>query len=176
MCIRDRLTASRAWLSPEATPDRDAAWFGHSLPLQFAAVTFVYDDADPGHVTFWPGSHRLPGQPWPRGHVSLSEARRAGPFDESEARSRREEQLRSLLDTRTAKAVATSAGSRLIRHANLIHSARSPELPERVRSLTAWYCPAYVTPLYMETVHARTHIHETGSFCSGIYPAMDPGD
>ena len=58
---RPCLTATRATLREARAPRRDAAWYKHSLPLQFVAVTFALEDTGAGSVTVWPGSHRLPG-------------------------------------------------------------------------------------------------------------------
>lgn len=182
---KPRLTASRACLREAAAPDRDVAWFGHTLPLRFAAVTFTLEDGAPegspedlagGAVLVWPGSHRLPDLPWSREHVNLTEARRAGAPGLEEAIARRETVVRALVHGREPRRVHSWAGSRTIRHANLIHAVTAPEPPLQRRTVTAWYCPYHVVPCYMETTGARIHQHGEFNYSSGVYPALDPLD
>ena len=52
----------------------------------------------------------------------------------------------------------------------------APEPPAQRRSLTAWYCPARVSPCYVESVRARSHSHNEMVFSSGAYPVADPLD
>jgi hypothetical protein len=182
---RPRLTASRAWLREAAAPDRDVAWFGHTLPLRFVAVTFTLEDGAPegtpedlvgGAALVWPGSHRLPDLPWIREHVTLAEARRSGIPGLEDAIARRETMVRDLLQGREPRRVHSWAGSRTIRHANLIHAVTAPEPPLQRRTVTAWYCPYHVAPCYMETAGARTHAHGEFAYSSGVYPTLEPLD
>ena len=169
-----RLTASRGWLREAAAPDRDVAWNSHTLPLQFVAVTFCLEDSEDGPAFVWPGSHRLPDLLWHGGHVSLPEARRAGVPEA--ALAGREISVRALLQGREPRRLASRSGVRMIRHANLIHAVDAPEPPSQRRSLTAWYCPSYVEPCYMETERALVHVRDGFAFSSGVYSALDPLD
>jgi hypothetical protein len=175
-----QLTTSRAFLRQEATPDRDAAWIGHSLPSRFAAVTFFLDDTGEGteaaRLAIWPGSHRLPDVLWSDAHVSWSEARRARAPNLASAQTRREERINALPRERAPRVLTPSAGTRFLRHANLIHGEGMPEPPARQRTLTAWYCPSFVMPLPQEATRARRHARDGVRFSSGVYPAMDPRD
>ncbi len=182
---RPRLTASRAFLREATSPDRDVAWFGHTLPLRFAAVTFTLEDGSPegspedlvgGAALAWPGSHRLPDLVWGSEHVNLDEARRAGAIDLEAALARRETSIRDLLHGQEPRRLHSWAGSRMIRNANLIHAVEAPEPPLQRRTVTAWYCPSHVAPCYMETTGARTHQHGEFAYSSGVYPALDPLD
>ncbi len=173
-----RLTASRAFLRPEMEADRDAAWFDYSLPLRFAAVTFVLEDADAdaGQISIWPGSHRLPDLGWPTGHVSLTEARRMGMTGLTETTARRQDRVMDLLGDRTPRILPHAAGTVMIRHPNLIHAASAPAALSRRKTLTAWYCPSYVVPSYQEIHGARPHEQDGFRFSSGVYPSLDPRD
>jgi len=173
---RPRLTASQAFPRREAPPERDVAWHAYSLPLQFVAVTFALDDSVHGPDLVWPGSHRLADLPWADGHVSLPEARRAGSAGLERAMARREDLVRGLVRGQEPRRLEPTSGTRTVRHANLIQAVTAPEPPERRRSLTAWYCPSYVSPCYVETTRARNHVLEEYAFSSGVYPAMDPRD
>ena len=173
---RPRLTASRAFLREVATPDRDVAWHDFTLPRQFVAVMFALEDSDDGPAVAWPGSHRLPDLPWPGGQISLAEARRANAADLHHAISGREARVRALVHGQDPRRLKSLAGTRTIRHANLIHAVAAPNPPSQRRSLTAWYCPAYVAPCYMETTRTRTHDQDGLVFSSGVYPALDPLD
>jgi hypothetical protein len=173
---RPRLTASRAFLRREAAPERDVAWCAHTLPLQFVAVTFALEDSVQGPDLVWPGSHRLPDLYWAGEHVSLPEANRAGASGLEQAMARREDHVRGLVRGQEPRRLEPAAGSRTVRHANLIQAVTAPEPPERRRSLTGWYCPSYVAPCYVETTRARNHVLDECSFSSGVYPAMDPLD
>jgi hypothetical protein len=175
-CAPPKLTASRAFLRESSTPDRDAAWHAYTVPLQFVAATFALEDSDDGAALAWPGSHRLPDLLWAGQHLSLQEARRAGAMDLRPAIARREARVRASLHGQEPRRLKSSAGARTFRHANLIHAATAPEPPLQRRSLTAWYCPSYVTPCHMETTRARTHLHRGFAFSSGVYPALDPLD
>jgi hypothetical protein len=156
---RPRLTATRGFLREQGAPDRDVAWFAHTLPLQFLAVTFSLDDAESG-VSAWTGSHRLPDLPW-SGAADLRE---------------REAAVRALIVRQEPRAIPHHSGSRTIRHANLIHAVRAPEQPLQHLTLTAWYCPSHVTPCYFETARTSWHVHNGFRFASGVYPALDPRD
>ncbi len=171
-----RLTASHAFLRETATPDRDVGWHAYSLPLQFLAVTFTLEESENGSASAWPGSHRLPDLLWAREHVSLPEARRANAADLDVAIAEREGRVRALLHGQEPRRLDGSAGRRAIRHANLIHAAAGPRAPLQHRSLTAWYCPSYVVPCYLETMRARLHAEDGVAFSSGVYPALDPRD
>jgi hypothetical protein len=174
---RPQLTASAAYLREAAAPDRDVAWHGFSLPLHFVAVTFPLENSDDGPAVAWPGSHRLPDLLWSGTHISVAEARRANAPDLDHAIVRREERVRALLHGQDPRRLNAQAGMRWIRHPNLIHAVAAPTPPFQRRSLTAWYCPSYVSPSYMET-HGRPRLHaENGvEFSSGVYPALDPLD
>ena len=65
--------------------------------------------------------------------------------------------VRALLHGQEPRRIDASAGKRMIRHANLIHAVAAPEPPLQRRSLTAWYCPSYVAPCYVETTPVRMH-------------------
>ena len=171
-----RLFESRAGLRDALPPDRDVAWHACSLPLQFVAVTFTLEDSQDGAALAWPGSHRLPDLLWAEEHVSLPEARRAGAPDLESAIAQREARVRGLLHGQEPRQLEAIAGRRTIRHANLIHAAAAPPPPLQRRTLTAWYCPSYVVPCYLETKQARIHVLDGTAFSSGIYPAWDPGD
>lgn len=171
---RPRLTASRAFLREAATPDRDAAWHAYTLPLRFVAVTFALEDSDDGPAVAWPGSHRLPDLLWTEEHVSLPEARRANAVDLHHAIARREQRVRALLHGQDPRRLKSAAGTRTIRHANLIHAVAAPESPSQRRSLTAWYCPSHVAPCHVESTPARTHVQDGFTFSSGVYPALVP--
>lgn len=173
---RPRLTASRAFLREAMTPDRDVAWHAFSLPLQFVAVTFALEDSDDGPAFAWPGSHRLPDLLWAGEHVSLPEALRANAIDVARAIARREERVRALVHGQDPRRLKSLAGTRLIRHANLIHTVEAPDPPFQRRSLTAWYCPLHVVPCYVETTRPRMHAHNEFTYSSGVYPALDPRD
>jgi hypothetical protein len=182
---RPRLTASRAFLREAATPDRDVAWFGHTLPLRFAAITFTLEDGSPegspedlagGAALVWPGSHRLADLPWAGEHVNLAEARRAGAVDPRAALAQREARIRDLMHGQEPRRMLSGSGSRMIRHANLIHAVVAPEPPLQRRTVTAWYCPYHVLPCYQETTTARTHWHGEFAYSSGVYPSIDPLD
>jgi hypothetical protein len=171
-----RLFESRAGLREAAPPDRDDAWHACSLPLQFIAVMFTLEDSPQGAALAWPGSHRLPDLLWDEEHVSLPEARRAGAADLPTAIARREARVRGLLHGQEPRQLDAIAGRRTIRHANLIHATAPPPPPAQRRTLTAWYCPSYVVPCYLETTPARTHVQDGLAFLSGVYPALDPSD
>jgi hypothetical protein len=182
---RPRLTASRAFLREAATADRDVAWFGHTLPLRFVAVTFMLEDGSPegspedpaaGAALAWPGSHRLADLPWAGEHVNLAEARRAGGVDLEAALATREARIRDLVHGQEPRRTRSWSGSRMIRHANLIHAVTAPEPPLQRRTVTAWYCPYHVLPCYQETTAARVHWHGEFAFSSGVYPMLDPLD
>jgi hypothetical protein len=173
---RPLLTGSRAFLRESAAPERDVAWFGHTLPLQFVAVTFALDVSDAGPAYVWPGSHRLRDMPWDRRHVTLSEALRNGAGGLGREIARREDVVRGLVRGHEPRRLDASEGRRMIRHANLIHAASAPEPPAQRRSLTAWYCPSHVAPCHMETTHARIHEHGGFAYSSGVYPLLDPLD
>jgi hypothetical protein len=169
---RPRLTASRAFLRRESAPERDVAWLAYTLPLQFVAVTFALEDSVQGPDLVWPGSHRLPDLLWVGEHVSLPEANRTAAVD----MARREDLVRALVRGQEPRRLEPASGTRTVRHANLIQAVTAPEPPGRRRSVTAWYCPSYVSPCYAETTRARNHVLEESTFSSGIYPAMDPRD
>jgi hypothetical protein len=169
-----RLTASRAFLREGAPPDRDVAWFGHSLPLQFVAVTFELQDCEDGPALVWPGSHRLPDLVWGQEHVTLAEARRAGASGLEQALAQREQRVRALVHGQEPREIGSAVGRRMVRHANLIHAVTAPEPPRQRRSLTAWYCPSYVSPCYMETTPSLIHEQDGCAFSSGVYPDLDP--
>jgi hypothetical protein len=171
-----RLIESRAGLRDAAQPDRDVAWHACSLPLQFVAVTFTLEDSQQGAALAWPGSHRLPDLLWAEEHVSLPEARRAGVADLQSAIAQRETRVRSLLHGQEPRQLDAIAGRRTIRHANLIHASTAPQPLLQRRTLTAWYCPSYVVPCYLETMPARIHVRDGLVFSSGVYPELDPGD
>lgn len=173
---RPRLTASRAFLRETAVPDRDVASHAYTLPLQFVAVTFALEDSHDGPAVAWPGSHRLPDLPWSGEHISLAEARRTGERDFGPAMARREERVRALLHGQEPRRIEASAGKRMVRHANLIHAVAAPTPPSQRRSLTAWYCPSYVAPCYVEAAPVRMHALDAREFCSGVYPDLDPRD
>jgi hypothetical protein len=173
---RPRLTASRGYLRQAATPDRDAAWYSHTLPLQFVAVTFDLDDNAEGSALAWPASHRLPDLPWAGEHVSLAEARRMRAPGLDAAVARHEEQVRALLRDREPRRLECGFGVRVIRHANLIHAVEPPPPPLQRRVITAWYCPSFVAPCYVETTPVRWHEHNGHAFASGAYPLLDPLD
>ena len=182
---RPRLTASRAFLRQAATPDRDVAWHGHSLPLRFVAVTFALEnepaapdlgDDRPARTQLWPGSHRLPDLPWSGAHVTLAEAQRLRAPGLDKALALREAVVRGLVHGQEPRRPRSVAGARMIRHANLIHAMDAPEPPLQCRALTAWYCPSHVVPCYMETRRGREHSHGEFVFTSGVYPALDPLD
>ena len=165
------LTASRASLRWPVPPDRDAAWFAHSLPLQFVAITFSLEAGATGSETVWPGSHRLPDLPWSGTCVSLSEARRIGTGHPGI--SQRVDIVQSLLRNHEPRLIAATFGSRMIRHANLFHAAEAPVAPMHRRAVTAWYCPSYVVPGYVETTSVQTHWHQGVAFSSGVYPSSE---
>ena len=169
------LIESHAFLRETAPPDRDAATHACSLPLQFVAVTFVLEDSQEGPALTWPGSHRLPDLLWAGQHVSLAEARRANAADLPRAIARREAHVRGLLHGQEPRRLDAVAGRRIIRHGNLIHAVAAPRPPLQRRTLTAWYCPSYVVPCYLETTRARIHHQDGLAFSSGVYPALDPG-
>jgi hypothetical protein len=187
---RPRLTASRAFLRQAAAPERDVAWLGHTLPLRFVAVTFTLEDGSPegtpedlagGAALIWSGSHRLPDLPWAGEHLTLAEARRAGApglkaGGLEAAMAQREAAIQGLLHGQQPRRIHSWAGSRTIRHANLVHATTAPEPPLQRRTVTAWYCPFHVAPNYQEAVHARTHQHGDFEYSSGVYPALDPRD
>jgi hypothetical protein len=173
---RPRLTMSRAFLREAATLDRDVAFHAYSLPLQFVAVTFDLEDSDDGSAVAWPGSHRLPDLVWAGEHVSLPEARRAHAASLEHAIVRRPERVRASLHGQDPRQLKSFAGKRLIRHANLIHAVSAPPAPLQRRSLTAWYCPAHVTPCHVETTPVRIHAQDGLAFSSGVYPDLDPLD
>lgn len=171
-----RLIESRAFLRETAPPDRDVAWHACSLPLQFVAVTFALEDSQEAPALVWPGSHRLPDLLWAGEHVSLPEARRANAADLSIAIAQREARVRGLLHGQEPRRLDAIAGQRTIRHANLVHAVTSPQPPLQRRTLTAWYCPSFVIPCYLETTRARIHAADGLAFSSGVYPALDPRD
>jgi hypothetical protein len=171
-----RLIESRAFLREAAPPDRDVAWHACSLPLQMVAVTVALEDSQEGPASAWPGSHRLPDLLWSGEHVSLSEARRAGVRDFSQAVAQRADRVRGLLHGQEPRRLDAVAGRRTIRHANLIHEVNPPRPPLQRRTLTAWYCPSYVVPCYLETTQARVDVRDGLAFSSGVYPAADPRD
>jgi hypothetical protein len=173
---RTRLVASRAFLREACTPERDVTWNAISLPLQFVAVTFGLEDGDTGADLAWPGSHRLRDLPWPGGHVTVSEARRAGTRGLERSLAEREERVRALVHGHDPCRFPTRFGTRMIRHANLIHAAEPPEAPSQRRSITAWYSPIFAIPGYMEATPARTHVQNDVAFSSGCYPNMEPRD
>ena len=82
--------------------------------------------------------------------------------------------VRSLLHDHEPRLIAATFGSRMIRHANLFHAAEAPVAPMHRRAVTAWYCPSYVVPGYVETASVQTHWHEGVAFSSGVYPSHDP--
>jgi len=176
-----RLTASRVSLRQTAFPERDVAFLSHTLPLQCVAVTFDLEnpgdqeDAPAGEMLVWPGSHHLPDLIWGHEHVTFSEAA-ARRHRSRSGDSNREKAVRDLLGAREPRRLETSAGTRMIRHANLVHAVTAPEPPWQRRSLTGWYCPAYVSPCYAETVGPRTHTRDGIVFSSGVYPDLDPLD
>jgi hypothetical protein len=106
--------------------------------------------------------------------LSLPEAIRAGAPGLDAERARREHAVRALIEGRRPREIVSSAGARTIGHANLVHAVRAPHQPFRQRSLTALFCPSHVSPCYMETVHARVHVHTGFEYSSGFYPAMEP--
>jgi hypothetical protein len=171
-----KLTASQASLRETATPDRDVAWRGHTLPLQFLAVTFSLEDSDDAPVSVWPGSHRLPDLLWAGRHITLSEARRANAAGLARAIARREAFVRALLHGQEPRRHGPPTGTRTIRHANLIHAMAAPPSPLQRRTMTAWYCPSHVEPCYTETTRIRTHAQDGVRFSSGAYPTLDPLD
>jgi hypothetical protein len=171
-----RLIESRAFLRQAAPPDRDVAWHACSLPLQFVAVTFALEDSQEGPALAWPGSHRLPDLLWVGEYISLPEASRADAADVQGVIAQREERVRALLHGQEPRRQGAIAGQRAIRHANLIHAVAAPQPPLQRRTLTAWYCPTYVVPNYMETTRARVHVRDGLTFSSGVYPALDPRD
>jgi hypothetical protein len=166
------LTFSRAGLRQTWSPDRDVAWFSHSQPLRFLAVTFCLEEAATDLISVWPGSHRLPDLPWRDGCPVLDDARRMGPVD----LERRAADVARLIRDRTSMALEMKFGDRLIRHANLVHMMRAPAPARRHRFLTAWYCPDHVIPGYQEAGEVRSHEREGIGFSSGAYPDMDPAD
>jgi hypothetical protein len=174
------LIESRAFLRETAPPDRDVARHACSLPLQFAAVTFALEDSKEGPALTWPGSHRLPDLLWAGEHVSLPEAFRANapnPQDApnlQDAIAQRGARVHGLLHGQKPRRLDAIAGRRAIRHANLIHAVAAPPPPLQRRTLTAWYCPSYVVPCYLETTQARIHARDGVMFSSGVYPALDP--
>jgi hypothetical protein len=171
-----RLAASRAFLREAAAPDRDAAWNAYTLPLQFVAVSFALEATEAGAALVWPGSQRLPDLPWPGGHLSVSEAWRAKAAGLEAALVGREERVRGLVHGQEPRQLPARLGTRMIRHANLIHAAEPPFRPLQRRTLTAWFCPSFVAPEYMETAPTRVHMQDGVAFSSGVYPAMDPVD
>jgi hypothetical protein len=171
-----RLTASQAFLRQAAAPDRDGAWNACSLPLQFVAVTFALEETEAGATLAWPGSHRLPDLSWPGGQLALSEARRANAPGLELALAHREDRVRALVHGQDARRLHVRFGMRMIRHANLIHAADPPSPPLQRRTLTAWYCPSFVTPAYMETTPARVHLQDGIAFSAAAWPALDPLD
>jgi hypothetical protein len=173
---RPRLTASQACLREAATPERDVAWRAHTLPLQFAAVTFSLDDTEAAPVSVWPGSHRMPDLLWAGEYVTLPEARRGNAGGLDEEIGRREALVRALVQGRDARRLHPTAGTRMIRHAKLIHAVDAPRAPFQRRSLTAWYCPSHVAPCTAEATRTRTHARDGLGFSSGVYPTMDPLD
>lgn len=177
---RPRLFASQAYLRQAAAAERDVATVAVSLPLQFAAVTFALEDTDRGATLVWPGSHRLPDLPFPGGALSLPEARRTGAPGLANALADRPARIAALIAAlapgRSPRLVAASPRARMARHASLIHAAEPPTPPGERRSLTAWYCPAYVVPGYREMVRARTHVWNGVVFSSAFCPGMDPCD
>ena len=171
-----KLTASRGFPRQAAAPERDVAWLAHSLPLQCVAVTFDLEDSDEGLACVWPGSHRLPDLPWCGQHVTLAEAKRSGAMGVGQEMTRRQERVRALVQDQEPRRLNAFSGTRMIRHVNLIHSVDAPSASQQRRTLTAWYCPSYVTPCYTETKAARVHRHDGHAFCSGAYPDLDPLD
>jgi hypothetical protein len=171
-----RLIESRAFLREAAPPDRDVAWHACSLPLQMVAVTFSLEDSHEGPALAWPGSHRLPDLLWCGEFISVPEARRADAPDLQPAITLREARVRGLLHGQEPRRLDAVAGRRSIRHANLIHAVAPPQPPLQRRTLTAWYCPSYVVPCYLETTRARLHVQDGLVFLSGVYPATDPRD
>jgi hypothetical protein len=171
-----KLTASRAFLRQSLSPDRDVARHAFTLPLSFAAVTFLLEDPADHQIAVWPGSHRLPDLPWDREHIALPEARRVDARLLDQAVATREATVRTLVRGQQPRRLSPPAGSRLVRHANLIHTVDPPEAPLQRRALTAWYCPSHVEPCYMETMPVRMHMHDRFRFSSGIYPGLDPLD
>jgi hypothetical protein len=149
--------------------------------MQAVAVTFDLeagdlDDCDQGSARAWPGSHLLPDLPWDGEHVTLTEARRTGALNLDLALAGREDRVRALVHGREPRRLGTPPGNRMIRHMNLIHSAEPPPLPLQRRTMTAWYCPAYVTLCSTETAAVRVHTHDGCAYCSGVYPNLDPLD
>jgi hypothetical protein len=173
---RPKLTASQACLREAAPPDRDVAWHAHTLPLQFVAVTFSLDDTDAAPVSVWPGSHRMQDLLWARKYVTLAEARRANAGGLDEEIGRREALVRAVVEGRDPRRLHPTAGTRMIRHAKLIHAVDAPRAALQRRSLTAWYCPSHVAPCYAETGLTRPHVQDGLGFSSGVYPMMDPLD
>jgi hypothetical protein len=167
-----RLTASRGALRASAGPERDVAWFPHSLPLRFLAVTVCLEERTTDLTSVWPGSHHLPDLPFPDESPDPLSARQAGEFDPA----RRASAIERLIQGRLTAAFEMRFTDRVIRHGNLIHMIRPPEPPSRHRMLTAWYCPDHVMPGYVERGGARMHQRDGISFLSGAYPDMDPMD
>jgi hypothetical protein len=171
-----KLTASRADLRLGVAPERDVALFPHTLPLQFVAVTFALENSEDGPSFVWPGSHRLPDIRWPGEDLSLTEARRANARGLERAAAGREDRVRALVHGQEPRRIGSSSGTRMVRHANLIHWIVAPEPAVQRRSLAAWYCPAYVAPCYQETARANIHVQNGIAFSSGVYPTLDPLD
>ncbi len=177
-----RLTASVAWLRQRATPDRDLAWHAHSLPLRCAALTLWLDPiglgADDAAVWIWPGSHHLPDLPFPDGRLTLTDIGPAPPWarpsGREEAARQRRQRMEELLAGYDARRLAPVEGARTIRHVNLVHAITPPAAPRPARAVTAWYCPSYVTPVYVETRPAIAHQQDGFRFSSGVYPDMPP--
>lgn len=171
-----RLTHSRAFLRQETPPDRDSAWFAHTRPLQFAAVTIALEVDQTSSAYAWTGTHHAPDVLWPGGHIALSDAMRThGPWV-PEALARRTDQIADIMARHETFGLDTMAGSRFIRHAHTIHRVHAPAHPIQQRSLTGWYCPSYVQPCYKETAPAIDHRQGGFLFSSGHYPGMDPRD
>jgi hypothetical protein len=171
-----QLTASRASLRETSPPDRDVARHAYTLPLQFLAVTFSLEQSDEARVSVWPGSQRLPDLPWSGFHITLAEAQRAKATSLEREIERREQLVRGLVHQEEPRWLRPGAGSRTIRHANLIHAIEAPRLPLQRRTITGWYCPSHVEPCHAETTRARKHTWNGFRFSSGIYPMRDPLD
>lgn len=171
-----RLFESRSFLREAAPTDRDVAWHACSLPLQLVAVTFSLEDSQEGAALAWPGSHRLPDLLWTGEHMTVAEARRADAADLPLAMAQREDRVRGLLHGQEPRQLDAVAGHRTLRHANLIHAVVPPRPPLQCRTLTAWYCPSYVVPCYLETTSARLHVQDGLAFSSAVYPAFEPHD
>lgn len=169
-----RLTHSRAFLRQNVPPDRDAAWFGHTRPVEFVAVTVALEVDQTGSAFAWRGTHRAPDLSWPGGYVALSDAMRTHAPWVAEALAHRAGRVAALIDGREALGLDTMPGSRFVRHAYTIHSVEAPAPPVQQRSLTGWYCPSYVQPCYKESGPARDHRQGGFLFSSGYYRDIDP--